>query len=88
MFIEYDLDLKQKYMANRKNPIAITERHKLTITMEKICEFMGLVKSDLGIEEKPNFTTKDYTLHQFQCYTGRRLDELKVIPRPSRKKSF
>lgn len=44
--------------------------------MEEICEFMGLVKSDLWLSEKANFTTKDYTLHQFQCYIWRQKDLL------------
>ena len=61
----------------------IEELHKLIYTMESICEFMGQVKQDIPIEEKPNFTTKDYKLHQFQCYIWRKIDELSY-----NKKSF
>jgi len=63
----------------------IDDLHRMNITLQTICMFMWMVKSDIT-DSKPNFTTKDYTLHQFQCYVWRKIDELKLVPRPNKKK--
>jgi len=39
-----------------------------------IAEFMSLCSEEFDSLEKPNYTTKDYTLHHFQCYCGKNLD--------------
>lgn len=43
--------------------------------MAIIVEFMQLSPMELWLAEKPNLTTKDYTLHQFQCYVWKKIDE-------------
>lgn len=43
--------------------------------MAIIVEFMQLSPTELWLPEKPNLTTKDYTLHQFQCYVWKKIDE-------------
>lgn len=56
--------------------VIITEEHKAKICLDYICEFMSLVKEELDCPEKPNLTTKDYTLKQFQCWIWRKLDNI------------
>lgn len=58
----------------------IEELHKRLYALESICIFMGMVRSEIT-ESKPNFTTKDYNLHQFQCWVGREIDRLKFVER-------
>jgi predicted KAP-like P-loop ATPase len=43
--------------------------------MAIIVEFMSQSPIELWLPEKANLTTKDYTLHQFQCYVWRKIDE-------------
>ena len=41
-----------------------------------IAEFMSLCSEEFDSLEKPNYTTKDYTLHKFQCWVWRKNEEL------------
>lgn len=64
-------------MMYRKDTKKIVDEEKIyKDTLLKIVEFLNLWKEEINSLEKPNWTTKDYTLHQFQCYIWRRLLEL------------
>jgi hypothetical protein len=62
-------------MEKRPNTnIVITEDHRAKITLDMICQFMRLIRDDLPSTEKPNLTTEDYTLKQFQWWVGKKID--------------
>jgi len=56
----------------------IQQRNKdYKIAMEMILEFLHQCKYPTESENQywKSFNVKDYTLHQFQCYIGRKIDD-------------
>ena len=59
-----------------RKPKPTTELWTYKTYLEWICKFMSLIRSEFDLLEKPNFTTKDYTLHQYQIRVWKQIDLL------------
>ena len=53
----------------------LTDRHRYKITMDVILEFLHQLPDDeFNNPEKPNYSTKDFTLAHLWAYMQRRID--------------